>query len=280
MKPILRFPIICIILHCIQRSQQEQFHCQPSSIDDQWHQDESCVQLNSSQHNFLELEKDSLQNYTTLELINSSFTQFGSNHFQSIPANIEGLSIYQGNVTEVYFLSESLLTLSILDTSLVRFFAAEQENRELKTLEIRSKAMKAFPFSIEYLRGLRHLLLRSCSLTTVNMKQLEGLGSLLVLDLADNAIINIDIPFKMTLGAVREFYVEDNFLRKMNNFPMALPKLRTLSLFGNMWFCDWVAEARQRIMKAWITVYGRDGDCANRVYNGGLCCDRNPGSVD
>ncbi|XP_001649204.2 uncharacterized protein LOC5564886 [Aedes aegypti] len=277
MEPTLKTLVIYLIFLWIPYSRQERFQCQDEPIVVQWHQEESCVHLNSNQNNFLELETDSLQNYTVLELVNSSFTQFGSNHFHAIPPHIEALAIYHGNVTEVYFLSESLRSLSVLDTNLFRFFAAEQENRELKTLEIRSKFMVAVPFSIEYLKGLEKLILRSCNLTTIDMKQLGRLENLIVLDLAENTIITIDIPMKVTLASVRELYIEDNFLHEMNNFPMALPGLRTLSLFGNMWYCDWVTEVRKRIMKAWIMIYGGDGDCENGIYNGGLCCDERPG---
>nr|XP_019562109.2 uncharacterized protein LOC109430499 [Aedes albopictus] len=276
MEPTLKSLLACLIFVWIQYSHEERFQCQHVPIEVQWHQVESCVQLNSNQHSFLELESDLLQNHTILELVNSSFTQFGSNHFRVIPPNVKVLSIYHGNVTEVYFMSDSLRSLSILDTNLSRFFAAEQENHELKSLEIRSKAMDAVPFSIEYLRGLERLLLRGCNLTTVDTEQFGPLRNLMILDLAENAITTIDIPMKATLISITDFYVEDNLLRELDNFPLALPSLRTLSLFGNKWYCDWVTLVRRRIMRARIMVYGGENYCENRIHNGGLCCDKRP----
>ncbi|XP_065082912.1 uncharacterized protein LOC135705231 [Ochlerotatus camptorhynchus] len=278
MEPVLK--ILLLLLIRIQCCHQERFQChQEPNVKVQWHHEGSCVQENSDQHSFLELDSDSLLNYTVLELVNATFAQFGSNHFQVIPASVTTLSVYFGNVSEVYFLSGSLHSLSILDTDLHRFFVAEQENQALTSLEIRSKALGTVPFSIEYLKELQKLTLRGCNLTMVDVKQFGGLSNLVELDLAENSIFTLDIPVNIRVGSLRKLFIEDNFLTEVKNFPMAFPRLRTLGLYNNRWYCDWVAEVRKRIMTAWIVVYGRDVDCEKRIYHGGLCCVRRPDRV-
>lgn len=233
----------------------------------------SCLLENVHQRDFIDVERNVFQNFSLVELSNAAFAQFGSNHFEQLPDYVTNLIFSYGNISEVSFLSDTLISLRIFEANTMRFFFAERLNHVLRKLTIRSRSLKELPINLEYVVNLNTLSLSGCSLTFVELKEMQNLTSLSHLDLSDNQIVSLDIDPVSLWPRLRILDIQDNKLRELQRFPEAFPQLWTVSLFGNKWYCDWVSAARKRIWDAWIVVEGNEAECGFRLNNGGLCCE-------
>lgn len=250
-----------------------QQECQRESSWSYQYDSMSCVLENLSQSNFTDLQEEVFHNASYVEFANATFSQFGSNHFAVLPDYVTRLTFSYGNVSEVYFLSETLIALKIFNVPLVRFLVAERENQVLRRLDINSRFLTDIPSSIVFLAGLKSLSFSGCNLTTVRLELFHNMKNLTNLNLSDNRIASIEVDPKIFLSSVRTLSLEENLLQEIDRFPDAFPELRTLSMYDNRWFCDWVTAVRKRIFRAMIVVYG--SECAGDD-NGGLCCNKRP----
>ncbi|XP_055601973.1 leucine-rich repeat transmembrane neuronal protein 4-like [Uranotaenia lowii] len=230
----------------------------------------ACAVLDLDQGNFTHVNSSAFgEDQENLELINAILWQFGSDQFEMLPASIKYLTISYGNVSEVFFVSEKLISLAVLESNLESFVVMNQNNSELKSLTLRSRLLNEVPSELGYLQSLEVLRLSNCNLSSVNADSFLMLVNLTFLDLSDNRIVSFEIVPTAKFLRLKELQIEENELTEIDHFPEAFPKLKTLSLFDNRWFCDWVGKVRRKIWKANIVVYGSNAQCA---ATGGLCC--------
>uniref|UniRef100_A0A1Q3FQW6 Putative leucine-rich repeat protein n=1 Tax=Culex tarsalis TaxID=7177 RepID=A0A1Q3FQW6_CULTA len=263
--------IVFLLIGTIAITHQQE--CQPESHWSYQYDPMSCVLENLSQGNFTNLHEEVFQNASYIELANATFSQFGSHHFAVLPDFVTRLTFSYGNITEIYFLSDTLIALKIFNVQLERFFVAERENQVLRRLDISSRLLTEIPSSITFLVGLKSLTFSGCNLTTVRLELFKHMTSLADLDLSDNRIASIEVDPQLFLSSVRTLSLEENRLQEIDRFPEVFPELRTLSLYDNNWFCDWVTAVRKQIFRAMIVVYGSECQSSD---NGGLCCNKRP----
>ncbi|EDS40470.1 conserved hypothetical protein [Culex quinquefasciatus] len=268
MKLISGMLIIVIFLFGTITLSQE---CQSESRWSYQYDPMTCVLENLAQGNFTDLEEEVFHNASYIELANATFSQFGSHHFAVLPDYVTRLTFSYGKITEIYFLSETLVALKVFNVQLERFFVAERENQVLRRLDVSSRLLAEIPSSIAFLVGLKSLTFSGCNLTTVRLELFKDMKNLTDLNLSDNHISSIEVDSKLFLSSVRTLSLEENRLQEIDRFPEAFPELRTLSLYENNWFCDWVTAVRKQIFRAMIVVYGSEcqsSDNGELVFRG------------
>uniref|UniRef100_A0A182XWK7 Leucine-rich immune protein (Short) n=1 Tax=Anopheles stephensi TaxID=30069 RepID=A0A182XWK7_ANOST len=208
-----------------------------------------------------------------IELFYPSIPTIGSNFFRQLGEVTLNLELRKGNLSELLFGESKLNHLKIGDTGLSRFEVVDEYDSNLQTLIIHERLITVLPTRVNLLRELRSLDLSGCSLTIVDLSQLNGLNLLNALVLADNQLSSVeDGGVGVNLPALNKFDVQQNELSRIDRFPEMFPALKFTRIMQNRWDCEWVSEVRDKIWRKNITVLGTDFRCGRRINNGGLCC--------
>lgn len=223
---------------------------------------------------------DGIPEGALLEIVNPEIQTFDEIGFAVI-RNTHNLTFSRGIVKHIKFESNTLASLKVMNSWIVQFEVAEEDNFSLKTLSIRSDKYRSISPTLRYLKSLEELTIQKCSVEFVDFNELAELEKLRVLDLSWNKIHSVKIDPTFPLLALESLDVSNNQLKNMPNFPDAFPSLKTVSLKRNSWSCDWVSEARSNIWTARITVMGAESFCVGHwdeqmTNNGGLCCRERP----
>lgn len=235
-----------------------------------------CTLTNATQYDLDTFGVAGIPEGALLEIVNPELHKFDEFGFMVVQ-KAHNLTFSKGIVKNIRFLSSTLVSLKVMNSWIVQFEVSEEDNFSLKTLSIRSDKYRTISPTLRYLKSLEELTIQKSSLEFVDFNELAELEKLRVLDLSWNKIHSVRIDPSMSLVALNSLDVSHNQLKDMQNFPVAFPSLKSVSLKRNAWYCDWVSEARGNIWTARIVVMGAESLCVGprdeqMTNNGGLCC--------
>ncbi|XP_058818115.1 leucine-rich repeat protein SHOC-2-like [Topomyia yanbarensis] len=215
---------------------------------------------------------DSLQLPKATELILESFTleHWDSALFSKLNRT-RHLTLLNGNIPMITFVSDSLESFTVVQTNLSSFKVIAQTNHGLKTLQLVRNKLRSLPDNLRFLVGLITLDLSQNHLEYIDLNQFSTMKALKNLDLSVNKIRSIEAPADLTFAKMKNLWISYNQLEQFDGFPRSFPALETVRLIGNLWTCSWVDRARKDIMERGIVTFGVDYGCSEH-RQGGLCC--------
>ncbi|XP_055639113.1 uncharacterized protein LOC129777072 [Toxorhynchites rutilus septentrionalis] len=200
----------------------------------------------------------------------SNISYFSTDLFANLgEANF--LTLKKGNVREINFSSDNLISLRIDRTGLQNLTIASTVNHNLNTLIINHNPISVLPSSIHYLMALSLLDLSRNQLTYLDLNWFQQMNNLLVLDLSWNHLALIDGSPTLRLSRLRNLWINHNHLSQIAWFPIGFPKLERVRLSENYWSCVWIRSVRRLIWEGKIHLYDFDRHCSE-ASEGGLCC--------
>uniref|UniRef100_A0A1Y9HDV4 Leucine rich immune protein (Coil-less) n=1 Tax=Anopheles funestus TaxID=62324 RepID=A0A1Y9HDV4_ANOFN len=269
--PTVAIELSCSIVHPLPiASERHIFNSMHTALRKQEDYEEVCI-IASAKLNSTDVEV-TFPKQRHIELFYPTIPTIGSDLFRQLDEVTLNLELRKGNVSELLFGMSKLNHLKISDTGLSRFEVLSATDHTLQTLVIHERLITVLPTNVHFLAELKLLDLSGCSLTIVDLSQLNGLYALSVLNLADNQLSTVEGSERVELPALSKFDVQQNELSRIDRFPEMFPELKFTRIMQNRWDCEWVSEVREKIWRKNITVLGTDFRCGRRINNGGLCC--------